>query len=456
MDKVKQSLSTFVSLSPIQKSLFFVLSLMQSFLIFHNRPSQDDYGFLNSLTNSGFLKVTEDYWNVWGGNISTVLITSVFIKLAIVTEIWIAYALFGVLSSLLIGWAAFAGLSLFKSQLSKEDRLFAALIFSLIGVSNLAFPAHVASLAFVTAAIAHLWPITIFVVLLWKLSIKRLNVLFLFVLGVFISNANIVEGATVAMVTFILLCTKSKFLKHSQFNVFPDMQSLSPILLGQTLGIFLILISPGLSLRIDLVSSGIGSDASLFHSFRSAFVAFTGAFLATPMVLFLFAFVTTLLTLRKISFAEFHRIIKDAKVEFFLLGSLFGMLVLGSTFAYASWHQSLGLVFLGSLMAFILIVRITRVDLISNHKKIYIPLSLFLSLVFIYDVSTGYFRGSSWDFALQNNACAVKMGRTDSLLSANLLNPISKLGFEDIDDWEWMRKDYIHWLESSPNSYTCK
>ena len=456
MDMIKRSLFTIRHLSPFQKSFFILLALMQSILIFHNRPSQDDYGFLNSLTNSSFLDVAQDYWNGWGGNLSTVLVTSLFIKLALVTEIWIAYALFGFLSSLLIGWAAFAGLGLFKSLLASKDRLFAAFLFSMIGVSNLAFPAHVASLAFVTAAIAHLWPICIFVVLLWKLSVRRLNVFFLFFLGVLVSNANIVEGATVTLATFVFLCSKSQFLESSRFNVFPKMQSLFPLLLGQTLGILLILIAPGLSSRIDLVSSEAGSDVGLFPSFRSAFVAFTGAFLATPMVLSLFALIAALLTLRKIDYSKFYRIVKGAKVELLLLVSLFGMLVLGSTFAYASWHQSLGFVFLSSLIAFILIIKINRSARGINHKKIYISLTFFLSLVFIFDVSTGYLRGSRWDIALQNNACEIKMERTDALMSADMINPISKLGFEDIAMWEWMRKDYIRWLESTSKSYVCK
>jgi len=455
MDRVNRSLFTLRHLSPFQKSFLILLALMQSFLIFHNRPSQDDYGFLNSLTNSSFLDVAEDYWNGWGGNISTVLVTSLFIKLALVTEIWIAYTLFGFSSSLLIGWAAFAGLSLFKTRLASKDRLFAAFLFSMIGVSNLAFPAHVASLAFVTAAIAHLWPICIYLILLWKLSVKRLNVFFLFILGAFISNANIVEGAAITLTTFVFLCAKSKFLKSSRFNVFPEMQGLSPLLFGQTLGILLILIAPGLSARIDLVSSEARGDTGLFLSFRSAFVAFSGAFLATPMVLFLFAFATALLSFRRIKYFEFYRIVKSARVELSLLGTLFGMLVLGSTFAYASWHQSLGLVFLGSLVSFVLISKLMGIVQTINQRKTYAYLMLFLSGVFVFDVSTGYLRGSNWDKALQNNACAVMSGEKVALVSADLLNPISKLGFEDIGTWGWMRKDYVNWLESSAKLYSC-
>ena len=53
---------------------------------------------------------------------------------------------------------------------------------------------------------------------------------------------------------------------------------------------------------------------------------------------------------------------------------------------------------------------------------------------------------------MYKNICFVKSGQTQSLLSADLLNPISKLGFEDINTWAWMHQDYVLWLESSKKS----
>jgi hypothetical protein len=456
MNKASLLLSTFRSFYAWQKSLIYIFALTQSILILHSRPSQDDYGFLYLLTNYSFFEVTERYWDTWGGNISMALATSAIIKLALVTEIWIAYAFFGLISSLLIGWAAFAGLSIFHSPLTSRDRIFTSILFSLIGLSNLAFPAHLASLAFISAAIAHLWPICLFLILLWRLEVKRQNVLILFVSGLFISNANIVEGATIAVVTFVLLILKNRYFRGKPFSVFPRMQSLIPLLLGQTLGLAFNFMAPGFSARVDVVSANRSDENSLIHSFWSAFVAFTGAIMTTTLVLFLFVFLAISLVLRELQFSDIFNAIRNSIIPMLLFGILFGMLIGGSTIAYASWHQSLGLVFLGSLVAFVFISKLIGAIPGINQRKTYASLILFLSIVFVFDVTTGYSRGSNWDKALQNNACAIKIGEKDKFLSADLVNPISKLGFEDIGTWEWMRKDYINWLESSPNSFSCK
>jgi hypothetical protein len=420
-----------------------------------NRPSQDDYGYLASLERSSIFEVVRNFWDLWGGNISTVLLAAIFVKLALLTEIWLAYSLFAVFSIFLIGLAAYAGFSLFLNRCSFEDRFFGSVIFSFIGVSSLAFPAHVASLAFITASIAHLWPICIFLILLWRIKLKRQNVFLLFTIGFLVGNVNIAEGAATTLITLILYIANVEFFRSKWEGRHEKSQNLAPLLVGQIFGLFLIVLAPGFASRLAIVSSTEEDKMGLLHSFFSAFVAFTGAVLTTPAFFFLIVLLFFSLLFGKYKFADLRELVVKYRSLILMLVILFGMLVTGSTFAYASWHQSLGLLFLGSLVSVVLVVELAKVRSFPNESVILNLLTIFLSLVFVFDVVTGIARGSSWDRALDENICKVKIGETKSLVSADLLNPLSKLGFEDIGTWDWMRQDYVRWLETKVNESSC-
>jgi hypothetical protein len=436
----------------ITLALLFILHLG---LITNSRPSQDDYGYLNSLQDSSIFSVVESFWNLWGGNLSTILIASVFIKLALISEIWIAYALFGLFSSCLIGWASLAVLSMMRPSMPDHQRLFSALVVALAGVSSLAFPAHLASLAFVTASIAHLWPICIFLILFWRLQKKSRNVLYLFGFGFLVSNLNIAEGVSIAIVTLIAITFHTTNLGRSSGLSFPRTQNLLPLFLGEIAGILTIVLAPGFSRRVEVLDSGYGTDTDFLQSFWNAFVAFSGVIFTSPMFLALCLYFTWALFSRRIKLKIIRKTFSEMFFIFIFLVSLYAMLIVGSTFAYASWHQSLGLIFLISLASLLFIERIREMVEPISQKYIFVFLIPLLVSLFVYDLVMGISRASNWDLALKQNFCSVKINQLDNLAGAELLNPITGLGFEDIESWDWMRQDYIFWLKNSEEKFTC-
>jgi hypothetical protein len=90
-----------------------------------------------------------------------------------------------------------------------------------------------------------------------------------------------------------------------------------------------------------------------------------------------------------------------------------------------------------------------------SQKYIFVFLIPLLVSLFVYDLVMGISRASNWDLALKQNFCSVKINQLDNLAGAELLNPITGLGFEDIESWDWMRQDYIFWLKNSEEKFTC-
>ncbi len=240
---------------------------------------------------------------------------------------------------------------------------------------------------------------------------------------------------------------------HDKWSIFPaKVQNLAPLLVGQVLGLLLIVMAPGFSSRVETVSNNNGDQTHIVRSFLGALVAFSGASLTIPTVLCAIGLLVFFLARGFIKLSDMSTLFKKFLLPLLVFGILFGMLVIGSTFAYASWHQSLGLIFIGSLLAVIVLIELLEIGNRLHNAKMFSFIVFLVSLVFIFDVATGTTRGVIWDRAFNKNICFVKSGQTQSLLSADLLNPISKLGFEDINTWAWMHQDYVLWLESSKKS----
>jgi hypothetical protein len=455
MIRIKPVIAMLHKLRDWQKISLCALLAMHFLLIIMSRPSQDDYGYLHSLQNSSIPEVIANFWNLWGGNVTMVFTSSVFIKLALVSEIWVAFALFGLVSSLIIGLAAFATFSLFNCFSQIEDRLFVSIVFALIGYSNLAFPAHLASLAFTTAAIAHLWPICFFLILCWMLTQKKRSGLFLLLCGALLGNANISEGAAILFITIILIISQSSKLNFNRIVLISELQSLKPLLIGEVFGIITIVVAPGFSSRVKVVSATDQGQFNIFRAFRSAFVAFSGSLITSPIFSLLLLTLGFLFISRKLNLIIFFGVIST---QLFLLLFSFGLffaLTLGSTFAYASWHQSLGLILVASLFSIVIIENINKLNLISSRRIVETLLYSLLGALFLFDLFTGVMRGRSWDQAFEQNICSIKESYSSNLRGSELLNPISNLGFEDIETWPWMLQDYRAWLMASEEKYSC-
>lgn len=441
------------SLSRSKKWTLGVVTVFQFWLVCSARPSQDDYGYLAELVDKNIRDVSLNFWHLWGGNLITVVITSIFLKLALLTHVWIAYTIFGLVSTVLIALSLNAGLSLFCPGMPGNERKFISLVVAMAGISNIAFPAHLASIAFTTAAIAHLWPICLFLILIHTLTGRRLPWIFLIVSGLMLTNPNIAEGSAIFGFTALFVVGEQTNLFKRIKTKLPVTQNLTPLLIGQFIGLCLIIIAPGFSSRVAIVGQGNPQSHNKLHSFRSAAIDFVASIIATPAFLSAVVIFAIMVFRQQKNFRLLYNILKDAVVPLLFFTSLFLMLIIGSTFAYAAWHQSLGLVFLSTLLSVILIY---EVHLQFNlGRALTVSLLLFIALVFVFDVVSGIGRGVSWDRAYLHNICAIQAENTQDLIGAELRNPISKLGFEDIETWDWIRSDYIRWLKSTPEKTKC-
>ena len=132
----------------------------------------------------------------------------------------------------------------------------------------------------------------------------------------------------------------------------------------------------------------------------------------------------------------------------------FVMLVLGSTFGYAAWHQSSGLIFLFTPVAFCIPILSGRVLSILKksglaYKNIAMIVLMFLLLgLNARGVAVQEARSSTWDTNLTKNYCPVIESTSSPLLGAEIKYWPIGLGIEDVNRWKWMEEDYRSWLSS--------
>jgi hypothetical protein len=437
------------SMPKIHKFILLVFVIAQLVLISYSRPVQDDYGYLAGLSKDGLLNQINYFWENWGGNITLVVITSLFIKIALLTSISVAYISLGVISTLLLCLAFYSGFSLFCTKMRQRDRIFSSIFLSQAGYASLAFPAHIASLSFTTAIIAHLWPICIFLIVLWILSVRNVSFILLFFVGFLTSNTNIAEGAAMFLFSLGVLLARKSFLTSALTP------RIAPLVIGQFFGLLLIVLAPGFSARADVVGTQSKVGLQGLKSFLAALIDFTGSIVATPA--FICLIILLALNYLKIlrCFSEFLLTLKKSIVLSFLMVLVYIMVIGGATFAYAAWHQSLGLIFLSTLNIYIIFFNIYYVNDFSFPKIVRNSFVFFLVAIFCFDAYSGITRGRQWDSALEANLCSVENSQGAELLGAELLNPITRLGIEDVKSWEWIRTDYISWLMTLDTSPSC-
>jgi hypothetical protein len=130
-------------------------------------------------------------------------------------------------------------------------------------------------------------------------------------------------------------------------------------------------------------------------------------------------------------------------------------LIFGSTFAYPSWHQSMGMYILLFPCVFGIGV-ITKWDFaLINAKTLVILASVVMVAVFLRIGALGVERGNTWDRNLVANACTLKVDPNAPLLGAEIRYPPFGLGVEDVNTWKWMRDKYAGWIEQMPDEFSC-
>ena len=418
-----------------------------------NRPAQDDYVFLGDLQIHSYATLLNHYWSTWGGNLASASLALFFLLIANSTNFAFGYSLFGICSIVIMVVA----IGSFEKLVAPTEKLLNVrhrLIWILLGFHSLVMPSYWGATGFITAAIAHLWSVCVFIIFFEKIYHgKSRNVLYFIAPGFLAANCNLGEG-----LAFLLFMTVYLMLLLMKVHLFPSSNPSCAPSIGLTVGVlagFLLnLFSPGTQVRAGLLGSSTKSFSKIvigaaISGFDFAFAAFS-----TLPIFFLCAW----LILAKIrnrslnTLPNFRNNLLKSFIPSLLLIILFLSLSLGSAFSYAAWHQSLGLVFSVFLLACIVISRLFQVGFLS---KIFLVSLLLATLVLsLYDSYTGISRGRSWDQNLKLDYCSSLINKDYKFVGAEIRNPISQLGLEDVNRWEWMATPYRAFL-SAKYSFEC-
>ena len=213
----------------------------------------------------------------------------------------------------------------------------------------------------------------------------------------------------------------------------------------------MIIASPGFKNRAN---SGGGLPSGINETligFRSSFVSFTGDVVTHPLWIFLFIF--AILYFKSGLKEEITRTRALALVVLTTLCYL--SLIVGTAFAYAAWHQSVGLLFLltptSITIAYFLLPFAQVFERFSLLLKVLLgTLALLISILTVRVTVLEVSRGATWDKNLIANSCLLAEDTQAKLLGAEVKYPPLGLGIEDVNRWEWMSNNYKSWL-TSPN-----
>jgi len=441
----------------IKRVLLIVWAGWQLLLAVLCRPVQDDYGYLNLGSNSGFGSYLSNFWLQWGGNLAPSIIRIPFYSPSISGESWIGFGFYSLLTgALILVTSVWITTWLTGRSLGEYNSFDLSIgILTCIGFEGLFSPGVLSAFVYGSASSTHLLPICLLIVGLGlctielKNSLLRVFIIFvIFTISLVSGNSNASEGLAGVLVSYSLLITyiyKRSIYAKLGFQEIGRVVSLS---LGISIGFFVIVLSPGFRNRANL-GSGLPDGIQEFAvRFRSSFVSFSAEVVTHP-VWILVLLVTTLFLRKNMLLIVWERSLALILVTF----SVYCSLILGATFAYAAWHQSVGLLFLLT-PAGVALARITITDLtvLSWRRMIekYLVISLaLLTLALVSRVTVLEFhQATKWDANLIKNYCLLKQDDHAMLLGSEVRYPPIGLGIEDVNTWAWMRDDYSKWVLS--------
>ena len=424
------------------------------------RPVQDDYSYLDIGSNSGFANYLSDFWNNWGGNLTPSIIRVPFYLPSISGIYWWGFALYSFLTSLLVLLTAMILTTWLRgrplSEFDSRDLILA--ILTCIGFEGVFSPGLLAAFVFGPASSTHLLPVCSLVIGLWlctlnfrSSSAKNLAPLLIFLLGFIAGNSNFSEGG-LSVVLFVTLIIgyriRPEFLRELGFSKLVNLNTFG---FGTLIGFGMIIASPGFKNRAN---SGSGLPSGINETligFRSSFVSFTGDVVTHPLWIFLVIF--AILYFKSGLKEEITRTRALALVVLTTLCYL--SLIVGTAFAYAAWHQSVGLLFLltptSITIAYFLLPFAQVFERFSLLLKVLLgTLALLISILTVRVTVLEVSRGATWDKNLIANSCLLAENNQAKLLGAEVKYPPLGLGIEDVNRWEWMSNNYKSWL-TNPN-----
>jgi len=422
-------------------------------LAFFMRPIQDDYFNLQSVRQLGLFGNLSDIWNSHGGNMVQFFIHGVVILPTTQSFVFWNLGLFFLLTEVLVFFAVRSIiLWLLTHQNSKLG--FWVPLLSVAGFEGLFVPGFLGAYGFSLATLAHLWPVMALIFGLIALKNFPGSWVFALLLGLIAGNSNLGESAFACGAwLLILMLGRVSPSKLMQLH-FTSGKNFYALGLGTFIGTLSIAAAPGFWNRASDQVGLPSSPTDFFWRFGRSLASFTADGLSHPMVWVLFLLGAFLVRTGQLSRNE----IFDLKLKVLLAGTflIWLALILGSTFAYPAWHQSMGMYVLmlpasfGAGLYFGL-----KLD-IKNVKILLAISTLVMILVFARIGVLGVSRSLAWDKNLESNICLIKNDSKAKLLGAEIQYPPFYLGVDDVNTWEWMRNKYAGWVSQVPNQVSCK
>jgi hypothetical protein len=440
------------NITKISLSIAAILLLLSQ--VFNTKFLQDDYIVLGFLSDGSWIGWLNEVWSSQGGNLWPYGIHALLLTSSVHT----------VNTSLVAFWTLFVvaavtlcNLIIFKWILGDDLKILGKLkiitIFSIsyLGFEGLFTPGLISAFSYHLASFSHLWPITLLIFALYRMSIGNRNLCLAFVLGIFIGNSNIAESfaAIICFIIMFILRKKDMFVTREFYA--KSKSFYYAVFSGLILGFTIIIISPGFWNRAEN-SVGLPSSASEFiRRFFRSFSSFAADLLTHPM--FWLSFLVGILLRNSVkTLNEKAIIINQIKLLLSLGLILFGALTIGSTFAYVSWHQSSGLYQVFISLSFLLgfySKTIFNYNSSESIKKIMLVITVISLLLLSLRANLAFEkRETDWDNAFKINVCKIKKDPKSKLIGAEMLYPGFNLGIEDVSSWEWMRSGYSQWVSS--------
>ena len=420
------------------------------------RPVADDYTLLRIYSQEGFTSSTWYIWNNFGGNITPAVIRAAYLSFSLDASNWYGFMAFSITTSLLVIVSYMVLITWLTNrsmrQITRNDLVIALL--ASLAFEGLFTPGLSSAYLFGAAAGVHLWPVCIFILSLKLIEsysdkeskFRNLGFLLLLIfLGFVVGNSGLAESGAIFLALLTLaIWIQIKTPQHfsSRFRI-----AINSYLLGVGLGFATIFAAPGFTNRNDRLGKIDSSLFSMLESFRSSMVSFSGELVTHPVWLFAILIVAS----RNFSFK-----VDSSRAQALLMyfSFTFVMLVLGSSFGYAAWHQSSGLVFLIAPSALCLSSLSRSIPDVFNklglaHKNIaLVAVTVILVGLLVRGVVVQVNRSNTWDSNFFKNYCAVVQSSKSPLLGAEIKYWPIGLGIEDVNRWPWMEKEYKFWMSS--------
>jgi hypothetical protein len=442
-----------IQLSRLLKIIVSGFIIAESVLLaFFMRPIQDDYFNLESVQQMGVVGFLADTWNWHGGNMVQFLIHCIVILPTTQEFVYWNFGLFFVASQIFVFFSVRSILSwLFLSRLPLIH--FWVPLLSVVGFEGIFVPGLLGAYGFSLATLAHLWPVMAFTVGLLGLRKFRGSWFIAFLLGLIAGNSNLGESAFACGAWALMYLAFIKIQSFGERSGIHRNINFYFLGVGSILGTLGIAAAPGFWNR---ASDQVGLPHSILDftkRFAKSFASFTADALCHPMlwVLLLLGAVVAIKT------PIIKELLDDFKLRLLTYGTflIWTSLIMGSTFAYPAWHQSMGMYVLLLPLAFGLGVAnrfAVRWEVIRSG---FIIASLITVVVLIRAGAMGVNRSLVWDNSLKKNICALKVNPDAALLGAEIQYPPFGLGVDDVNTWDWMRDKYVGWVDALPNDIKC-